>query len=173
MHPGKFWLGLALLLALNAAAPAQTRWATYSNARFGTTADYPADLFTHRDPPPENGDGVRMYTADKRAALTIYGGYNVENDTPASYFERLVDKSGLTYKRVTKTYYVASGVRGANIFYERCNFRKGDMATVDCIRDHLSGARKDRLGRHRHPHQHIAARGQGHRGLISFCGRAA
>jgi hypothetical protein len=133
MHSSKFWLGLVLLLALNATALAQTRWATYANARFGTTADYPTDLFTRRDPPPENGDGVRMHSADDRASLTIYGAYNVENDTPASYFERLVDKNGVTYKQVTKTYYAASGTRGADIFYERCNFRKGDRATVDCF----------------------------------------
>jgi hypothetical protein len=133
MHLGKFWLSLVLLLTLNATASAQTRWASYANARFGTTADYPADLFTRRDPPPENGDGVRMHTADDRATLTIYGAYNAENDTPASYFQRLVDKDGVTYKQVTKTYYAASGVRGADIFYERCNFRKGDRATVDCF----------------------------------------
>ena len=129
----KLWLSLVLLLALNATAPAQTRWATYANARFGTTADYPADLFTKRDPPPENGDGVRMHTADGRATLTIHGGYNVENDTPKSYFERLVDKTGVTYKKITKTYYAASGTRGGDIFYERCNFRPGDRATVDCF----------------------------------------
>jgi hypothetical protein len=133
MHPGKFCLGLILLLALSATAPAQTRWATYANARFGTTADYPADLFTRRDPPPENGDGVRMHTADDRATLTIYGGYNADNDTPASYFERHIDKNGVTYKKVTKTYYAASGARSADIFYERCNFPKGDRAAVDCF----------------------------------------
>lgn len=133
MHLGKFWLSLVILLALNATASAQTRWASYANARFGTTADYPADLFTQRDPPPENGDGVRMHSADDRATLTIYGHYNVENDTPAGYFERVVDKDGITYRSLTKTYYVVSGQRGADIFYERCNFRKGDRATVDCF----------------------------------------
>ena len=112
---------------------AQTRWATYANARFGTTADYPADLFTRRDPEPENGDGVSLHTADGRAKLIIYGAYNAENDTPASYFQRLVDNDGVTYKQVRTTYYAASGVRGANIFYERCNFRRGDRATVDCF----------------------------------------
>jgi len=28
MHPGKLWLGLAVLLALETTASAQTRWAT-------------------------------------------------------------------------------------------------------------------------------------------------
>jgi hypothetical protein len=74
-----------------------------------------------------------MHTADGRATLTIHGGYNIENETPAAYFERLVDKKGVSYQRLTKTYYVASGTRGAAIFYERCNFRKGDMAAIDCF----------------------------------------
>ena len=133
MHLGKFRLSLVLLLTLSAAAPAQTRWATYGNARFGTTADYPADLFIRRDPPPDNGDGVSMHTADERATLVIYGAYNAENDTPTSYVERLVEKNGVTYKKVAKTYYVVSGLRGADIFYERCNFRKGDTAPIDCF----------------------------------------
>jgi len=128
-------LALVVVIPASAVAAAMnaSRWTTYANARFGTTADYPADLFTRRDPPPENGDGVSMHTADNRATLTIFGHYNVENDTPAAYFERIVEKNGITYKQITATYYVASGVRGANIFYERCNFRKGDMATVDCF----------------------------------------
>jgi hypothetical protein len=126
-------LTFVVLLALACAAGAQTRWTTYANARFGTTADYPADLFTRRDPEPENGDGVRLSTADGRATLIISGHYNSENDTTASYYDSIVDKAGVTYKRITATSYVASGQRGADIFYERCNFRRGDRATVDCF----------------------------------------
>ena len=133
MQRNRTGLALATLLAFAPAAAAQTRWATYANARFGTTADYPADLFTRRDPEPENGDGVRLHTADDRATLTIYGHYNSENDTPARYYDSIVDKTGVTYRHVTRSSYVASGQRGTDIFYERCNFRRGDRATVDCF----------------------------------------
>ena len=133
MQPARIWLALLALLALAPAASAQTRWATYANARFGTTADYPADLFSRRDPEPENGDGVRLSTTDGRATLAIFGHYNVENDTPARYYETTVDKTGVTYKHITRRSYVASGQRGGGIFYERCNFRPGDRATVDCF----------------------------------------
>ena len=97
-----------------------------------------------RDPAPENGDGVRMHTADDRATLTIHGGYNVENDTPASYYHRLVDAGRVMYKQIKRTYYVASGVRGGKIFYERCNFRKGDMATIDCFEISYPASEKSR-----------------------------
>jgi hypothetical protein len=50
---------LTVVAGLSAAVPAQGRWATYSNPRFGTTADYPADLFAVQDPrgrlPPVSG----------------------------------------------------------------------------------------------------------------------
>src|SRR5215470_10702723 len=54
--------GLALplvigLLAFSGTAPAKEHWATCLNPRFGAAADYPADLFTVKDAPPENGDG--------------------------------------------------------------------------------------------------------------------
>jgi hypothetical protein len=133
MQQARLSLMLLFLLALAPAASAQMRWATYANARFGTTADYPADLFVRRDPEPENGDGVRMHTADGRATLTISGHYNSENDTPQRYYETIVDKTGVTYRHITRTFYVASGQRGGDIVYERCNFRPGDRATVDCF----------------------------------------
>jgi hypothetical protein len=37
---------VTLTFASICASVAKERWATYSNPRFGTTADYPADLFT-------------------------------------------------------------------------------------------------------------------------------
>jgi hypothetical protein len=75
---------------------------------------------------------VRLHTPDGRATLLIFGHYNAENDTPTSDFESTVDRTGVTYKHITDTSYVVSGQRGA-IFYERCKFRRGHRATVDCF----------------------------------------
>ena len=91
------------LIAVSRAAPALDRWTTYANPRFGTIADYPADLLTVQDAPPENGDGASFRTADGRAHLSIYGAYNVENDTPQSYVANIDGFEGATYKRVTRT----------------------------------------------------------------------
>ena len=136
MHPRSRVFALVLLAAIVAGAAgvaaAQARWATCANPRFGTTADYPVDLFTKRDPPPENGDGRSFRTADDRAQLAIYGSHNVENDTPASYLEKYVEREGVTYKRMTQSYYVISGLRDGNIFYDRCNFRPGGNV-IDCF----------------------------------------
>lgn len=131
---------VALTLALSSygtisIAAAQERWTTYINARFGTTADYPAHLFTQRDPPPENGDGQTFRTADGRARLSIYGAHNAEGDTPQSYLEKYVDLEGVAVglKRVTARFYAVSGTRGEEIFYDRCNFPAKRDWVIDCF----------------------------------------
>lgn len=127
-----------LLSALGAAAIAHAQdggWATYRNARYGTTAEYPANLFAVRDVPPANGDGQGFRTEDGRATLLIYGARNAENDTPASYLAKYVDLVGVavSYRRVTDRFYAVSGMRGENIFYERCNFPAVPHGVIDCI----------------------------------------
>jgi hypothetical protein len=121
------------LLASSRTAPAKDHWAIYSNPRFGTTADYPADLFTVQDPPPENGDGASFRTADGRAQLSIFGAYNVENDTPQGYVKRNDELNSATYKRVTSEFYVVSGTTGADIYYDRCNFPAKNNDVLNCI----------------------------------------
>lgn len=108
---------------------------TYRNARYGTTAEYPARLFTVRDVPPANGDGQGFRTEDGRTTLLIYGTRNAENDTPASYLAKYVDLEGVdvSYRRVTDRFYVVSGRRGENVFYERCNFPSAPLGVIDCI----------------------------------------
>lgn len=132
--------GFAVTIAIGVYASstamwAQERWATYANPRFGTTADYPADLFTLRDPPPENGDGQSFRTADGRARLSIYGAHNADGDTPQSYVDKYVDLQGavVSLKRVTARFYVVSGTRERSIFYERCNFPSVADGIVDCL----------------------------------------
>lgn len=129
---------LAALLLSASGAPASAEeggWITYRNARFGTTADYPAHLFSVRDVPPANGDGQAFRTEDGRATLLIYGARNAENETPGSYLAKYVDLEGVTvsYRRVTDRFYAVSGLRGENIFYERCNFAPVPQGIIDCI----------------------------------------
>ena len=61
-------LAIATIISIPVgAALAQERWDAYLNPRFGAAANCPADLFTVKDPPPENGDGQTFHTADGRA----------------------------------------------------------------------------------------------------------
>jgi len=109
------------------AALAQEQWDTYSNPRFGATAEYPADLFTVQEPPPENGDGQTFHTADGRAELTIYGTNNLHREEPQAYVQHNVSLRDVTYKKIGADFYAVSGTRGATIYYEHCNFPNMDV----------------------------------------------
>lgn len=125
-------------------APEQHRWATYHNARFGTTADYPADIFYVRAPPPTNGDGQTFRSADGSAQLAIYGTHNVEEDTPRSYVAKYHNGPEVTYKRMTRSFFAVSGVRDGEIFYNRCNFPAEADGIVDCFALHYPASDKVR-----------------------------
>ena len=119
-----------------AAQPKAEGWTTYVNARFGTRADYPSRIFSVQAEPPENGDGRTFLTADGRAELSIYGAWNVENDTPKSYLERILQQkvAKASYVQATARFFVLSGVADGKINYQRCNFplRPPDGA-LDCF----------------------------------------
>src|SRR5262249_58784687 len=104
--------GLALplvigLLAFSGTAPAKEHWATYLNPRFGAAADYPADLFTVKDAPPENGDGQTFHTADGRAELAIYGGYHIRCEPPEAYGSHNSNPSDVASKKIRACFYPA------------------------------------------------------------------
>jgi hypothetical protein len=120
-------LGVIVLCLAHAPAVAEEQWSTYSNPRYGATADYPTDLFTVQDPPPENGDGQTLHTADGRAELTIYGTNNIDGESPDIYVSRHVSLADVSYKKVGEDFYAVSGKRGATIYYERCNFPNLDV----------------------------------------------
>jgi hypothetical protein len=115
------------------AAAAPEGWRTYANARFGTAIEYPAGIFSTREPPPENGDGQAFRSADGRARLLVYGANNVENDTPQSYVDKYVDPKGVSFRRVTRDFFAVSGVREGAIFYQRCNFAPPPGDTIHCF----------------------------------------
>ena len=62
---------------------AQSDWASYANARFGTWLDYPSDLFSERDPAPMNNDGRTFRSRDGRARLSVHAS-TMSKPTPRS-----------------------------------------------------------------------------------------
>ena len=108
-------------------------WTTYSNARFGTLVDYPADLFSERDPAPTNNDGRTFRSRDGRARLSVYGAHNVEADTPQAYLDKYGDGAAPSFRRVTAQFYALSGRRGDEIYYQRCNFVGREDGTIHCV----------------------------------------
>jgi hypothetical protein len=120
-------VALALLtLTPNPVAADSQQWTQYANPRFGTHADYPSARFKPQ-PPPENGDG-QGFKAPDGAELIVFGRYNIDESTPASYetFLRSDDGgkyAGLTYRASGDGWLVLSGLRGGDIFYEKYLFK--------------------------------------------------
>jgi hypothetical protein len=141
---------LLLLIALGVAASAvaQERWATYANPRFGTTVEYPADIFAQLDPPPENGDGQAFRSRDGHARLLVWGSYNAGEDTPESYVQQYIEpKGGVTYRQITRRYFAVSGLRKGEIFYQRCNFPAKRDGAIDCFETTYPAADKATMDR--------------------------
>jgi hypothetical protein len=101
---------------------------TYVNERFGTSITFPAEVFTERMPPPENGDGQSWQAADG-GTLLVYGRYNVLDETPESLTDKARRDGGrrLTYSRTGKHWVVLSGIAAGSVFYERHEFGKDDV----------------------------------------------
>ena len=123
-------MSFALALAVSAPSPivataSAHHWKTYTNERFGTRAEYPAEIF--KDPVfSDNGDGGR-WSSDIGAKLLIFGSPNSLNQTPASYAEFLKHSDRLRYSRITYRLIkpkslILSGTARGHIFYERYEF---------------------------------------------------
>ncbi|AZO54810.1 hypothetical protein EJ077_16140 [Mesorhizobium sp. M8A.F.Ca.ET.057.01.1.1] len=129
------WLcSIVTFLAVISANTAVAGRSTYVNERFGTVCTFPDDIFTDRQPEPENGDGQVWLSADG-ASLTCSGISNVDNDTPKGFIadEKASSEPGyeVTYSKAGKDWAVLSGVKDGKIFYERRLFgRDGVIRTV-------------------------------------------
>lgn len=97
----------------------------YDNARFGTHAEYPADLFAQARF-SDSGDGVTLSNGSG-ATLKIYGFWNTLDQAPRNYaaFLRRSDPSRyarLAYRLVKPRLLVLSGTSDGRTFYERYAF---------------------------------------------------
>jgi serine/threonine-protein kinase len=110
-------LSLLFFAAVGFSAHAE-EWKNYQNARFGTKAQIPAGWTAL--PEPANGDGIELESPDKRASITISGGYN-EPPTAAGLEDISEPEKGatVTYKKRGPGWIVISGTKGNLIFYQK------------------------------------------------------
>ena len=130
----KFSFILSALAATSFAASAGAdNWLIYQNDRYGTTIDYPA-LFKMQ-PPPDNDDGRAFKTADG-ARFTVSAAYGLDL-TLAEYHDFVVkhlDPGAIvTYEARGNGWFVVSGTKGADIFYERHVLSHGAEMTEDFV----------------------------------------
>lgn len=114
----------AFLFAL-AVQPAGADTLTYTNARFGTSVTFPAELFEQRMELPGNGDGMR-WTSASGASIAVYGGNNALDLTPETLIQEQLARGmagfEVTYHRAGDNWAVVSGVEDGAIFYQRSLF---------------------------------------------------
>jgi hypothetical protein len=122
------------------------RWATYTNARFGYSVAYPADLLKP-GPEPANGDG-RRFTGIKNARraatsliVLVFGALNTEDEPLKTHFARAAagdsPSQKTTYKKLGPGWYVVSGFisdpdrpKRRRIFYRKTILREDVLKTL-------------------------------------------
>jgi hypothetical protein len=113
------WVAISLsVIELVALAHAES-WRIYSNARFGTTAEVPADWRPGR--PPDNNDGLVFTSPDAQASIAVYGSLHMWDtiDQAVAIFETPSDGETITYKHQEPRSIVISGTRGDRIYYAK------------------------------------------------------
>ena len=101
------------------------RWVTYQNARFGYSLYYPSALFD-AEPESVNGDGRVFLSRDGRAKIVVYGAHNADGMSPKEYRQMILtefpDYREMDYNPIGKTWFVLSGYRGENVYYQKVIF---------------------------------------------------
>ncbi|MGB3501575.1 MAG: hypothetical protein WBA44_08125 [Mesorhizobium sp.] len=118
----------AALIGFAPAALAETT--TYSNARYGTTVSFPADIFSTALEPPDNGDG-QTFVARDGASLSIFASANPDASTPRQLLDEAASNAGadvrITYRKHGRNWAVLSGFKGGDIFYQRFELGTEDV----------------------------------------------
>ncbi|MBS0482131.1 MAG: hypothetical protein JSR96_08230 [Proteobacteria bacterium] len=135
--------GSTLKMPAAIAGPAHT-WELYQNPRFGTQAEFPADLFGTAIK-SENGDGAR-WTASGGASLRIFGFWNTLKQRPAAYEAFLHEAApqryaGVTFRTVRQNLMILSGTDHGTVFYERYAFGDSSGAVHALVLEYPATAR--------------------------------
>lgn len=105
----------------------------YCNARFGYCLNYPN--FLNPQPESENGDGRIFNNKKGEEVLRVFGRLNLDADGNTislenQYKSDIQDNKNnvITYKKLSKTFFVISGYRNRKIFYQKTILKKDAFA---------------------------------------------
>ena len=117
----RYFAAIATLVLLGTHAAAAETWTRYTNQRFGTSAEVPANLVSP-EPPPANGSGQSYVSEDGLVRISIFGSFLVLVDDFEAYRQdrlNLADEGGIeiTYSAGGKGWFVYSGLKDGEIVY--------------------------------------------------------
>ena len=123
LHRSPSWPVLAVALAALtiASGASAAEWTHYTNARFGASADVPADFVIQ--PPPENGDGRSWKSVDGKGEISIYGSFAANADSFDEYRRQELgyaqdDGVTVTYQSgKADAWFAYSGTVGGDVVY--------------------------------------------------------
>jgi hypothetical protein len=103
----------------------------YRNPGWGFGMDYPASFVLDPSSVPENGDSARFWTEGRQATAVVTGLRNGEGQSLAAVLAeaegdiRDNGRGSVTYRRVTRDWFVLSGYLADRIYYRRSFLARG------------------------------------------------
>ena len=106
------------MLGFSQTLKAQTNYKTYSNARYGFSISYPADLLTPQGE-SDNADG-QFFSGDG-TEMRVYGSNMLLNGTLLKEFNAVIKEqgNGVAYKTYRPNFFVVSALNDRKIFYRK------------------------------------------------------
>ena len=118
----------SLLPAFAAAGPRLDDWATLKNERHGFAIAYPVDVFEQKDAPTTD-EGRVLVSKDGKAKLLVGAFDNADSNSLEEYRQFLIAEqyagAVIDYAPVKQRWFVLSGTRNGETFYQRVSFTCG------------------------------------------------
>ncbi len=145
--PGLF-AAFSMLLSTSSGALAGSRfesWTTVKNERHGFAIAYPSNVFEQKDA-PRTDEGRVLASKDGRAKLLVGAFENADDTTLEDYRQYLIDEqykdAVIDYAPVKRRWFVLSGTRNGETFYQRVSFTCGGKLINSWAMLYPSGERK-------------------------------
>ncbi len=137
---------LAVCASFSAAAgPRFDSWTTVKNERHGFAIAYPSGVFEQKDA-PKTDEGRVLVSKDGRAKLLVGAFANADETTLGDYRQYLIDEqykdAVIDYAPVKSRWFVLSGTRNGETFYQRVSFTCGGKLINSWAMLYPSGERK-------------------------------
>jgi hypothetical protein len=124
----------ALSSILVAATARADTWLLYQNDRYGTTIDYPAIFKPETSPDADDGRAFKSAGGAKFSVSASYAGIDFTLATYRDFIlKNLPAGETVTYQASGKTWFVISGTKGSDVFYERHMLSHGGEMTEDFV----------------------------------------
>ncbi len=139
-----FFIPVIVWLLVGIVSAQTPNYKTYTNARFGYSISYPANLLKPQGE-AENGDGQAFRAGDGRAEMRVWGQHNINNDSLRTVYDQAVSEwgAGVSYKVMKQDWFVVSALVNGKIHYRKTMLRRGVLKTFEIEYDESQKATYD------------------------------